>query len=124
MKFVLLIALGASIGAVCRWLLSLWLNPLDEHLALGTLVANVAGCFIIGLAMAAFFSHPNTSAELRVFLVTGFLGSLTTFSSFSGEVVEKLLSDKWLNAFGIIALHLGLGLAFTALGYGLWRWLH
>ncbi|MBE2895121.1 fluoride efflux transporter CrcB [Spirabiliibacterium falconis] len=124
MKLVLLIALGASIGAVCRWLLSLWLNPLGEQFAVGTLLANLIGCFIIGIMMAVFFTHPNISAQWRVFIVTGFLGSLTTFSSFSGEVLEKLLSEKWLNAFGVMAIHLGLGLACTALGYGLWRWWH
>ncbi|MFZ7174335.1 fluoride efflux transporter CrcB [[Pasteurella] aerogenes] len=115
-----LIASGAAIGATLRWGLGLWLNPFFSVLSFGTLIANYLGCFIIGILLAIFWQFPTIPAEWRLFLVTGFLGSLTTFSSFSAEVVENFLQDKWLFGFGIVALHLGC-LLFTALGVVLWR---
>ena len=90
-------------------------------LSFGTLIANYLGCFIIGILLAIFWQFPTIPAEWRLFLVTGFLGSLTTFSSFSAEVVENFLQDKWLFGFGIVALHLLGCLLFTALGVVLWR---
>ena len=121
MKLLLLLCLGASLGATSRWLLALWLNPLLSSMALGTWLANILGCLLIGVLIGVFFSFPAINAEWRLFLVTGFLGSFTTFSSFSGKVVEKLLSDKWLNALGIVSAHLFGGLFCTALGIWLWR---
>lgn len=117
MKLLLLIALGASIGAIGRWGLSIWLNPLLSQIEFGTLIANCVGCFLMGMMMAILFSYPTISTEWRVFIMTGFLGSLTTFSSFSGEVVSKMMSDKWLNALSIISLHLILGFVFTIIGF-------
>lgn len=116
-----LIAGGAAIGATLRWGLGLWLNPFFSVLSFGTLIANYLGCFIIGILLAIFWQFPTIPAEWRLFLVTGFLGSLTTFSSFSAEVVENFLQDKWLFGFGIVALHLLGCLLFTALGVVLWR---
>lgn len=121
LKSMLLIAAGAGIGANMRWGLSLMLNPLFKSVEFGTLISNYLGCFIMGIAMSIFFSYPHLSTDVRVFLVTGFLGSLTTFSSFSGEVVERFMSDKWLNAVGVIGMHLSGCLLFTALGVFLWR---
>lgn len=116
-----LIAGGAAIGATLRWGIGLWLNPFFSVLSFGTLIANYLGCFIIGILLAIFWQFPTIPAEWRLFLVTGFLGSLTTFSSFSAEVVENFLQDKWLFGFGIVALHLLGCLLFTALGVVLWR---
>ena len=78
-------AAGATLGAWLRWGLGLWLNTLHTRVALGTLVANLGGGFIIGMAVAFFSSHPGLSPAWRLFVVTGFLGGLTTFSSFSAE---------------------------------------
>lgn len=116
-----LIAGGAAIGATLRWGIGLWLNPFFSVLSFGTLIANYLGCFIIGILLEIFWQFPTIPAEWRLFLVTGFLGSLTTFSSFSAEVVENFLQDKWLFGFGIVALHLLGCLLFTALGVVLWR---
>ena len=120
---LLLISSGAALGACLRWLLGLMLNPLFTFLSFGTLIANYLGCFIIGVLLALFWQYPQLSNGWKLFLITGFLGSLTTFSSFSAEVVENLLSEKWLASVGIISLHLVGSLLFTLLGVGLWKWL-
>ncbi|TNG94934.1 fluoride efflux transporter CrcB [Pasteurellaceae bacterium USgator11] len=124
MQTLLLLCGGASLGATARWLLALWLNPLFNQMALGTWLANCLGSLLIGILMGVFLSFPTVSAEWRLFLITGFLGSFTTFSSFSAEVIEKLLSDKWLNGFGVVSAHLLGALLCTTLGFYLWRWLH
>ncbi|SMB90621.1 camphor resistance protein CrcB [Pasteurella testudinis DSM 23072] len=124
MNTLLLLCSGASLGATARWLLSLWLNPLFSQIALGTWLANCLGSLLIGVLIGVFVSFPAVSAEWRLFLITGFLGSFTTFSSFSGEVIEKLMSDKWLNGLGVISAHLLGALLCTALGIYLWRLLH
>ncbi len=116
-----LVSLGAAFGATLRYLISLFLNPLVSSLALGTLIANYLGCFLIGLLLAIFAHFPSIEPEWKLLLVTGFLGSLTTFSSFSAEVFEYFSSEKWLMGFEIIALHLIGGLACTALGFSLWK---
>ena len=84
---ILLISGGAAIGATMRWVLGIWLNPISNMLAFGTLMANYLGCFIIGILTALFWQFPTFSQSAKLFLITGFLGSLTTFSSFSAEVV-------------------------------------
>lgn len=113
---LLLISGGAALGASARWALGIWLNPLLNHLAFGTLIANYAGCFIIGVCTAFFWQFPQVSGAVKLFVITGFLGSLTTFSSFSAEVVENFLQGKIGWAFGIMSLHLFGCLAFTFLG--------
>ncbi|PJG83711.1 fluoride efflux transporter CrcB [Caviibacterium pharyngocola] len=116
-----LISLGAALGASARWALGLLLNPLFAFLSFGTLIANYLGCFLIGVLIAVFWQYPHIPSEWRIFWITGFLGSLTTFSSFSAEVVEALLNGKWLAGIGIISLHLFGCLLCTALGVLLWR---
>lgn len=91
---IFLVSAGAAIGASLRWGLGLWLNSLFSSLAFGTLVANFIGCFLMGILLAAFWTFPQFSPEWRLFLVTGFLGALTTFSSFSGEVIELFLKKN------------------------------
>jgi len=86
----LAVGLGAACGAWLRWVLGLWLNATYPLLPLGTLVANLGGGYIIGLCVAFFSANPQLSPEWRLFLVTGFLGGLTTFSTFSAEAMSLL----------------------------------
>lgn len=110
------IGLGAALGAWARWGLSLWLNPLHAQLPLGTLAANLIGGYGIGLALAWFVQHPALAPEWRLFAITGLLGGLTTFSTFSGEVVHLLERQQFGWALGTAALHLLGSLAMTAAG--------
>jgi len=103
---IFLISAGAAIGASLRWGLGLWLNSLFSSLAFGTLVANFIGCFLMGILLAAFWTFPQFSPEWRLFLVTGFLGALTTFSSFSGEVIELFFKEEWGNGLFVLVSHL------------------
>lgn len=112
------IAIGAALGAWARWGLSLWLNPAHHAVPLGTLAANLVGGYLIGLAVAGFAQAPQLAPEWRLFVVTGMLGGLTTFSTFSAETVELLQKQAYGWAFGVIALHLLGSLAMT--GLGLW----
>ena len=109
---------GALLGAWLRWGLGLWLNPVFPTLPLGTLSANLLGGYIIGLAMAFFVQHPGLPPEWRLFLITGFLGALTTFSTFSAEVVTMLSRAQLVLALGTVALHV-VG-SLTATGLGIW----
>jgi CrcB protein len=109
------IALGAVLGAWLRWGLAYWLNE-RVALPLGTLTANLVGAYVIGLAVAAFALNPALSPLWRLFLITGFLGALTTFSTFSAESVAMMSSGQWSLALGHTAAHLLGSLAATALG--------
>ncbi len=110
------ICLGASLGALARWGLGLWLNPLAP-LALGTLAANLLGGYLVGIAMAVFQAIPQLDPAWRLAIVTGFLGGLTTFSSFSAEVVGLLQQSRYALAMGAALLHLGGALLLTIAGY-------
>lgn len=118
---IFLISAGAAIGASLRWGLGLWLNSLFSSLAFGTLVANFIGCFLMGILLAAFWTFPQVSPEWRLFLVTGFLGALTTFSSFSGEVIELFFKEEWVNGLFVLVNHLVGCLIFTVLGIYFFR---
>ena len=85
------VGVGAALGAWLRWGFGLWFNPALPELPLGTLAANLVGGYLIGLAMAFFIHYPSLSPEWRLFIITGFLGGLTTFSTFSAETVTLLL---------------------------------
>ena len=115
---ILAICVGASLGAILRWLLSSCLNSLLPSLPPGTLVANLLGGYLIGMAVALFASHPSLSPQWRLLVVTGFLGGLTTFSTFSVEVVTNLMETRLNWAFAIIAAHLLGSIAMTLLGIG------
>lgn len=110
------IGIGAAIGAWARWLLGLWLNPVFISLPLGTLSANLIGGYLIGVAVMVFHINTALPPELRLFLITGLLGGLTTFSSFSAEVVALIRIDNWPMAAGAIVLHVGGSLLMTGLG--------
>ncbi|WP_206861911.1 fluoride efflux transporter CrcB [Lysobacter changpingensis] len=112
------IAIGAILGAWARWGLSVWLNPTHHAVPLGTLAANLVGGYLIGLAVAGFANAPQLAPEWRLFVITGLLGGLTTFSTFSAETVDLLQRQAYGWAFGTIALHLLGSLAMT--GLGLW----
>ena len=117
------IALGASLGALGRWGLSLWLNPLAPQLPLGTLAANLAGGYLVGLALAFFTSHASLAPEWRLFAITGFLGGLTTFSTFSAEVVGMLLKGQMAWALATAGLHMLGSFLMTAAGIYTFQWM-
>ena len=117
----LAVGLGAAVGAWLRWGLGLWLNPVHTHLPLGTVAANLGGGFMIGLAVAFFQGYPGLSDEWRLFLVTGFLGGLTTFSTFSAESMLLLQRGDYAWALGHSALHLVGSVAFCIAGFATYR---
>ncbi len=113
---VLVLCVGASLGALARWGLSLWLNAGTHWLPVGTLVANLAGGWLIGLLVAVFQAHPHLDPAWRLALVTGFLGALTTFSTFSMETVGLLQQGRLGQALALAGLHLAGSLALTWAG--------
>ncbi|MBL8357948.1 MAG: fluoride efflux transporter CrcB [Delftia acidovorans] len=117
----LAVGVGAMLGAWARWLLGLWLNAAHPWLPLGTLAANLAGGLLVGVAVAAFSDHPLIDAQWRLFLVTGFLGALTTFSTFSAEGVALLMAGRIGAALTHAALHLAGSLVATWVGIVAWR---
>ncbi|MDR1647555.1 MAG: fluoride efflux transporter CrcB [Zoogloeaceae bacterium] len=110
------VGLGAALGAWSRWLLGLLLNPLVQGIPLGTLAANLSGGYLVGVALGLFHLHAGISPVLKLFVITGFLGGLTTFSTFSAESTERLLSGQTGMAVLMIALHLFGSLLLTFLG--------
>jgi CrcB protein len=112
---------GAMLGAWLRWALSLGLNTLLPNLPLGTLTANLVGGFLIGVAVELFTLHPVLAPEIRLFVITGFLGGLTTFSTFSAETVGLLQRGQYGWAFTLIGTHLLGSLAMTLVGIALVR---
>ncbi|MBO4335433.1 MAG: fluoride efflux transporter CrcB [Desulfovibrio sp.] len=113
---VLLICLGASAGALLRHWLGLWLNPLAAFLPLGTLFANLLGAFLAGLVFAFLLDCP-CAEKWRPLLITGFLGALTTFSSFSLEVTSFLTQGRLLQACVTVVSHVCGSLLLTCLGF-------
>jgi CrcB protein len=120
---VLSVSAGASLGALLRWWLAGRLNPLWPALPLGTLAANLAGGYLVGIAVAVFAQHPALSPQARLFVVTGFLGGLTTFSTFSAEVVTQLQQGHTAWALATAFAHLLGSFALTALGIATVAWL-
>lgn len=115
---VVSIAAGASLGALLRWVLAVQFNPATPLLPAGTLAANLLGGYLVGVAVAYFASHPDLPPEVRLFVVTGFLGGLTTFSTFSAEVVTELQHGHWGPALVTALTHMLGSFALTALGIG------
>ncbi|MBX3615042.1 MAG: fluoride efflux transporter CrcB [Burkholderiaceae bacterium] len=113
---ILAISAGASAGAVLRWLLGMSLNAMFPAIPPGTLAANLIGGYLIGVAMAVFADHPGLPPEWRLLVVTGFLGGLTTFSTFSAEVTTLIQQGRLLWASAAIGMHVAGSLALTLLG--------
>lgn len=118
---IIAVGTGAAMGAWLRWGLGALLNHLVPELPMGTLAANLAGGYLVGLAVALFTSHPGLGPEVRLFVITGFLGGLTTFSTFSAEAVHLLTRGQVAWALGHMALHLAGSLFMTILGMGTFR---
>ncbi|MHB1592247.1 MAG: fluoride efflux transporter CrcB [Sulfuricella sp.] len=112
----LAVGAGASLGAWLRWWLGLALNPVFPTLPMGTLAANLLGGYLVGVAVAFFSEHTGLTPEARLFVITGFMGGLTTFSTFSAEVVALLARAEYLWGFVEVSMHLFGSLAMTALG--------
>lgn len=110
------VGLGAALGAWARWLLGLALNPLFVMLPLGTLAANLIGGYLVGVAVGVFHINSGLPPALKLLVITGFLGGLTTFSTFSAEVVERLLAQQFGWALGLAGVHLAGSLLMTYLG--------
>ena len=125
---VLAVSTGASLGACIRWGLSYWLNAKPIWIPMGTLSANLIAGLLIGLALSWFSHHPSINPCVRLFVITGFLGGLSTLSTFSAENLNYLIHGEWLEAIGHIGLHLIGTLVATWIGFeGLtqwYRWMH
>ena len=121
LRAFIVVGSGAAIGAWLRWGLSAWLNPGRSPVPLGTLAANLAGGYLVGLALGWISHRPDLNPEWRLFLVTGLLGGLTTFSTFSAEIVQQVTRGQYGAAVLGVVLHLSGSLLLTALGLYTWR---
>jgi len=115
------VGVGAALGAWLRWGLTIFLGQLHSHIQLGTLVANLVGGYLIGLGLGFFGAYSGLSPEWRLFAITGFLGGLTTFSSFSGEAMVLLQRGHYGWALAHSGLHLLGSIAFCIAGFATWR---
>jgi CrcB protein len=115
-KSVLAISIGAALGALLRWQLGIRLNSLFPTIPPGTLVANLIGAYLIGLAIAFFSSFSAISPEWRLLIITGFCGGLTTFSTFSAELALLLQQGRLSWALGAAAAHVAGSVLMTLAG--------
>lgn len=113
---IVAIVSGAGIGALLRWFLGLKFNSLYSAIPMGTLSANILGGYLIGIAIAFFSTNTALSPEWRLFIITGFLGGLTTFSTFSAEIVTAIQEGRLSHAAMGVILHVGGSLIMTFLG--------
>ena len=110
------VGVGAALGAWLRWWLGIALNAVAPNLPLGTLAANLIGGYLIGVAVEVFSQQGALPIEMRLFVITGFLGGLTTFSSFSAEAVGLLMESRYAWAILLISSHLIGSIIMTVLG--------
>ena len=115
-KSILAISLGAALGALLRWVLGDKLNSLFPAIPPGTLVANLIGAYIVGVAIAFFATYTALAPEWRLLIITGFCGGLTTFSTFSAEVVSFLMEGRYGLALATATLHVLGSLLLTVAG--------
>lgn len=115
---ILAVGIGGALGSLFRWVLGLRLNSVFPSLPLGTLASNIIAGYIIGVAVAAFARYPGIAPEWRLFVITGLMGGLSTFSTFSAEVVGHLQQGRLGWAAGEIAIHVCSSLLMTVLGIG------
>ncbi|MBU1237648.1 MAG: fluoride efflux transporter CrcB [Gammaproteobacteria bacterium] len=118
---VVAISVGAAGGALLRWQLGARLNSFFPSIPPGTLVANLIGGYIIGLAIAYFAQASDIAPEWRLLIITGFCGSLTTFSTFSAEVVTLLQEGRLALAMGAVSIHVAGSLVATLAGLATWH---
>jgi fluoride exporter len=122
LKSIIAISVGASIGALLRWFLGNQLNRVFPTVPPGTLAANLVGGYIIGLAVAYFLQAPGISPAWRLLIITGFCGGLTTFSTFSVEVMTLLQEGRLAWGMAAIGMHVSGSLLMTYLGISSWKW--
>jgi CrcB protein len=122
-KPIVAISLGSALGALLRWELGNQFNQLFPTVPPGTLAANLIGGYIVGVAIGYFAQAPDITPEWRLLIITGFCGGLTTFSTFSAEVVTLLQQGRLAWAMGAIALHVSGSLLATLAGLASWQWL-
>jgi CrcB protein len=122
-KSIAAVCVGASLGALLRWWLGAQLNSLFPAVPPGTLAANLVGGYVIGLAIAFFALYSAIAPEWRLLIITGFCGGLTTFSTFSAEIVTLLQQGRSLWALGAAAMHLFGSVLMTLAGIGTVQWL-
>ena len=122
-KSVVAISVGASLGALLRWWLGSQLNSLFPTIPPGTLTANLVGGYIIGIAIAFFAAYSAIAPEWRLLIITGFCGGLTTFSTFSAEIVTLLQQGRSLWAVSAAAVHLGGSVLMTLAGIATVHWI-
>jgi len=116
------VGIGAAAGAWLRWALGSALNPVFPTLPFGTLAANLVGGYLIGLAIAFFTANTSIPAEVRLLVITGFLGGLTTFSTFSAEAVTLLMRAQYGWGAALILGHLAGSIVMTLLGIATFNW--
>ena len=110
------ISLGASLGAILRWVLGLLLDSWSVAMSVGTIASNLIGGFLIGIAIAFFSGHPDLTPQWRLLIITGFLGGLTTFSSFSAEVTRMIQEGQLGIALSTVSIHVIGSVLMTFLG--------
>lgn len=115
------VGIGAAVGAWLRWGLSLWLNPRAPAYPLGTLASNLVGGYLVGFFVAFFLARTDVAPEWRLLVITGFLGGLTTFSTFSAEVSEHLMLGHYGTGAALAAAHLIGSLLLTIAGFATFR---
>jgi len=120
---IMAVGVGAAIGAWLRWALAVLLNPRSPAFPLGTLAANLIGGYLVGIAVAFFAARQDLAPEARLFVITGFLGGLTTFSTFSAEVTQLMLRGDYASASGLALVHLAGSIALTVAGIATFRML-
>jgi CrcB protein len=122
-RAVVAVCIGSSLGALLRWWLGLFLNAHFPTIPPGTLAANLIGGYVVGVAVAVFAAYSSIAPEWRLLVITGFCGGLTTFSTFSAEIVALMQEGRLMWAAGHAAAHLVGSIIMTFAGIGTVAWL-
>ena len=117
------VGIGAALGAWLRWCLSMWLNPRLAMFPLGTLASNLIGGYLVGIAVAFFALRGDLPVEWRLFVITGFLGGLTTFSTYSAEVTDLLMRGAYVTASALALTHVAASIVLTIAGFATFQFL-